>query len=1324
MDLLRRIIDQAAVSMAIAGPDGRCLQVNSAFCAMFGYTAEECVGRTVDDIVHPDDRAAVQGGLDALRRGDVETPRAERRYVRKSGEIFWGMVTASALRDAAGGPPTHYILQIVDIGPQKQAEADLTASELRWNVAMSSAGQGIWDWDLAEGRVWRSRQCPAMLGFPEAEIREVGDGWWRSRLHPDDVDRVLLAFDRLVAGRDSDYDMTYRLQHKDGRWVWILARGKVVQRAPDGRPLRLIGTNTDVTAQTEAEARAGSLRERLQVAIEAGGVGIYELDFATGGYRWDERMHALYGLPPNGFDGTLEGWLRLIHPDDIPHVMREYDVALRQTSLYQADYRILASGAVRHVRSLARVVRAVDGSPLRAVGTNWDITDHKQAEARLSALNERLEVALDAGGVGIYEIDFKTGERLWDARTHELHGVTPDTYDHTPEGFRRILPPDDVERVTRIHDAAGRDHAAQYRVDYRVLHQASGTTRHIRASIRLAYAPDGSLLRGLGACWDITDDVERNRRLHDTLALLQAVMKGTPDLIYVKDRDGRYLLVNPAAEKVMERAGVEIIGRDDTEIFPSETARALIENDRHVLEAGEAHTSEEIAVVGGVSRTYSSAKAPLRDEHGAIIGLIGISRDLTEMKTAEAALRRSEARWQFALDGAGDGIWDWDIDTGHVFYSRQWKAMLGHAEDEIGATVGEWSDRVHPDDLPRCWAIIDDHLAGRSPDFVLEHRMRAKDGSWRWILDRGKVVERAEDGRARRIIGTHTDITDHVDLAEALFEEKERLRVTLHSIGDAVISTDALARVTFMNPAAEQMTGWPAEEAIGQPLHQVFRLIDEAGAAVPDPVESCLERMQPYHLDDDVVLLARGGERRHIRDSAAPLRTPAGEIIGAVLVFQDVTRDRTLQQALAHSASHDSLTGLPNRLAFERALREACEQAQRDGREHVLCFMDLDRFKIVNDGAGHAAGDALLREVANLLRRRGREGDLVARLGGDEFAMLLRDCAIGDGVTIARQIIRAVAELRFTWDDKAYHIGASIGLTVVAADGTRADELLSQADVACYTAKTAGRSRASVYGGDGSAAQRHRREIQVAAGIRDAIEANRFRLFAQEIRDLRPGAPQARHFEILLRMQDDNGDLVAPAGFIPASERYDLMGNIDRWVIRTALHGYGPQLRAAPDLSIGINLSANTLDDPFLWPFLKEELAASGLASGRLHLEITETAVINNLAAASRFVAKARAAGCAVVLDDFGSGLSSFAYLRQFPVDGLKIDGGFIRQITTSAVDRAIVESINAIGHRLGAVTVAEQVEDDETLALVRAMGIDQAQGFAVERPKPLESLF
>uniref|UniRef100_UPI0031E46962 bifunctional diguanylate cyclase/phosphodiesterase n=1 Tax=Inquilinus sp. TaxID=1932117 RepID=UPI0031E46962 len=675
VDLLRRIIDQAAVSMAIAGADGRCLYVNAAFCAMFGYSAEECIDRTVDDIVHPDDCAAVQAGLEALRRGDVETPRAERRYVRKSGEVFWGMVTASALRDTAGAPPGHYLLQIVDIGPQKQAEAALGASEERWDHALRGSRQVVWDFHVPTGMVWVSPQWKVLLGLPEEErVHHISR--WLEKMHPDDRDRVAEATERVRTRQDAEFDSVYRLRHHEsGAWIWLLSRGRAVEIAADGSVQRMIGTIVDITREKEIEAQLAGVTERLQVAIEAGGVGIYELDFATGRYRWDDRMHDLYGLRPGGFDGTLDGWLRLIHPDDVAHAMRQYDVALRETSVYQADYRILhrASGGIRHVRSLARVIRGADGTPLRAVGTNWDITDHKQAEARQSALNERLEVALDAGGVGIFEVDFLTGERLWDDRTYELHGTTRDGFDRTPDGFRRLLPPEDVVRVTDIHEAAERDHVPQYRVDYRVLHQASGTTRHIRASIRLTYAPDGTLLRGLGACWDITEDVERSKRLRDTLTLLQAVMNGTPDLIYVKDLDGRYLLVNPAVETVMARAGIDIIGRSDAEIFPPETARALIENDRRVFETGTAFTTEETAVVAGAARTYSSAKVPLRDELGAIIGLIGTSRDLTEVKAAEAALRRSEARWQFALDGAGDGIWDWDIDTGRVFYSRQWK---------------------------------------------------------------------------------------------------------------------------------------------------------------------------------------------------------------------------------------------------------------------------------------------------------------------------------------------------------------------------------------------------------------------------------------------------------------------------------------------------------------------------------------------------------------------------------------------------------------------------------------------------------------------------
>lgn len=1095
-----------------------------------------------------------------------------------------------------------------------------------------------------------------------------------------------------------------------------------------------------------------------------------------------------------------------------------------------------------------------DASAPHATGS---VSREKEMEQRLAAMTERLEIALEAGGIGTYEVDFVAGVRRWDARTYQLHGVTPESFDTSLDGFTRLLHPDDMIRVARIREAAFRDGAAGYQADYRVQHAASGTWRHIRASIRLIRAADGRVLRGVGACWDITDHVDRMAQFHDTFTLLQAVMSGTPDLIYAKDRDGRYLLANPSVEKLMERPATEIIGHRDGDIFTAEIAAPLMQNDRHVLDSGKPYTVEEVALAGGELRTYSSIKAPQRDARGRITGTLGISRDITDMKAAEAALRQSELRWAFALEGSGDGIWDWNLRSGHVFYSRQWKAMLGYDDAEIGATVEEWSSRVHPDDLPRCWEIIDRHIGGATPDFVTEHRMRSKSGEWRWIHDRGKVIERDADGKPLRMIGTHTDITvrresedailalnqrlqlaleaagagifdldftsgryswdermyglydlpldgfdgslegwlrfillddvagvlreyetavsetsvfsmdfrirrqrsgqirhirslarvrrddagaalhlvgmnwditDHKELAEALFEEKERLRITLHSIGDSVISTDAQCRIAYMNPVAEQMTGWSAVEAAGRRLGDVFRIVDElSGEAIPDPVESCLEQMRPFYLNDGAILLGRDGERRSIRDSAAPVRTTSGDVIGAVLVFQDVTKARVLQRALEHSASHDSLTGLRNRSAFERGLREAREQTLQTPHEqhrHVLCFIDLDRFKIVNDSAGHAAGDALLREVANLLRRLCRRQDLAARLGGDEFALLLRDCRIEDGESIARQFLRNLGELRFVWNERSYRIGASMGLTQIGPAAPRIDELMSQADMACYAAKTAGRNQIAVYGDAGSAARRHHREVQVAAGIRNAIENDRFRLFAQEVRSL-AGSPDApRHFEILLRMLDDAGHIVEPAAFIPASERYDLMGNMDRWVIHTVLHDYGERLHAAQDLSIAINLSANSLNDPFLWPFLQEELGGSGLPPGRLHFEITETSVINNLSAAKQFLSKARAAGCGVVLDDFGTGLSSFTYLRQFPVNGLKIDGEFIRQMTHSEVDRAIVESINAIGHRLGAVTVAEHVEDEPTLQLVRAMGIDQAQGYAIGRPCPFDSLF
>ncbi len=705
--------------------------------------------------------------------------------------------------------------------------------------------------------------------------------------------------------------------------------------------------------------------------------------------------------------------------------------------------------------------------------------------------------------------------------------------------------------------------------------------------------------------------------------------------------------------------------------------------------------------------------APSAD--GATVSFRDVSESLN--------LRILSRRIQLATRAGGVGVFEFDFSASAFIWDARMHELYGVDPEHFQATVSAWLAMVYPEDRARV-ALEWQTAVAETSVFESDFRIVRPDGALRYIRALAHVI-RGATGSAARTVGTNWDITEHKSLTEELFEEKERLRITLHSIGDAVICTDAEAQVTFMNPVAEQMTGWTSEDSIGLPIQQVFRLVHEAtGEPMRNPVDECLTQTRPVHFAEGAVLVSRDEVHRDIQDSAAPVRTTSGEIIGAVLIFQDVSTARALQRELLHTAMHDSLTGLPNRTAFERKLRDACSQASEEGRQHALCFIDLDRFKIVNDSAGHAAGDALLRDVGAVLRDSVRMEDFTARLGGDEFALLLQDCSLEHAEKIATYVVNAIGAIRFPWDGKLYDIGASIGMTAITANASRPTVVMGQADVACYAAKAAGRSRVSVYDGDESSARYHHREIQIASTIRSAIDANRFHLYAQELRDLNPHTKGPRKYEILLRMLDDSGQLLLPAAFIPAAERYDLMGRLDRWVVQTVLRTYGHRLRDGNHAALFVNLSANSLNDPAFLPFLLNELAESELPADRLNFEITETALINNLTSASQFVAKMRAIGCGIILDDFGTGVCSFTYLKQFPLDGIKIDGSFIRQLATSAIDRAIVESINDIGHRLGIYTTAECVEDAPTLAICRELGIDCAQGHAISLPVPLDTLF
>ncbi|NNJ98655.1 MAG: EAL domain-containing protein [Gammaproteobacteria bacterium] len=552
-----------------------------------------------------------------------------------------------------------------------------------------------------------------------------------------------------------------------------------------------------------------------------------------------------------------------------------------------------------------------------------------------------------------------------------------------------------------------------------------------------------------------------------------------------------------------------------------------------------------------------------------------------------------------------------------------------------------------------------------------------------------------------------------------IFREREHAQVTLHSISEAVITTDVEKEIVYMNPIARRITGWNEEEAIGMPINTVFRLIHEdTREPTNSTVDQCLETNSTVSFDDPALLINKNGDEFTVENSSSPIRGHNGEVIGAVLVFKNITHIRNLSKKMEFQATHDSLTGLVNRHEFEHQLKIAVNSARDDNRQHAICYLDLDQFKIVNDTCGHIAGDQLLKEIAALMPHNIRASDCLARLGGDEFGVLMFDCPIKQAAKVAENLRATIRDFTFCWDKKTFDVGVSIGLVPIQNDSGSVQDVLRRSDSACYIAKDLGRNRVHLYTPDDIEISRRHGETQWVTRIKKALEQNHFQLYLQAVKPI-SGTLADTHYEVLVRMLDETGDAIPPMSFIPAAERYDLMPALDRWVISSTFQLIGTQQssrRSAPIYNI--NLSGQTLSNKDILEFIREELDNHAIDASRICFEITETAVIANLSLAIDFIGRMKQMGCMFALDDFGSGLSSFAYLKKLPVDFLKIDGEFVRDIIDDPMDRAIVSAINDIGHEIGLTTVAEYVENEDILTLLKELGVDYAQGYGVDKPK------
>jgi diguanylate cyclase (GGDEF)-like protein/PAS domain S-box-containing protein len=653
-----------------------------------------------------------------------------------------------------------------------------------------------------------------------------------------------------------------------------------------------------------------------------------------------------------------------------------------------------------------------------------------------------------------------------------------------------------------------------------------------------------------------------------------------------------------------------------------------------------------------------------------------------------------------------------------VFANARFLDMLGmSAAEVVGKPLAQFAA---PEYVELVATNLQRRLAGESSAERYEIELVGKHGEVTRVEISSTVIESAGEPA---LLLTALEMLSSVP--QESIPSRPRAMVTLDAMGESVITVDAEGRIDYINHAAAALLGQTSEQVLGKTFPDVASLVDESDRrSLGDPVRKALATGGRVTMGKRAMLVpVNGSLERSVEISVTPLKSSGNEfILGLVLVMHDTSEMRGLTRQMSYQASHDALTGLVNRREFERRLREAMDAAQAGDVAHALCYLDLDRFKVVNDTCGHTAGDNMLREVATIIKDAVRDSDTAGRIGGDEFALLLVGCPLEKARQIADDVVRAVNDYRFVWKDKIFNIGVSIGLVEIGRGGGSIEELMNSADSACYVAKKQGGVHVHVYSAREEANARHSGEIHWLQKLQRALRDNGFELYYQPIVHAHANVERGPALEVFVRLEAENGQPSAPPGeFIRAAERYRLMPHVDRWVVQTVLSALGRGgMKLPPGRSVAINISGQTLGDADFLEFVVDCFDHTGANPVDICFEVTESAVVANLDHVRRFIAVLHGMGCEFALDDFGSGLSSFATLRTLPMDYLKIDGSFIANLAVDTVNQAMVGAMIELSRSLRFRIVAEQVEDQLSLDTVKQMGIDFVQGFIIARPQPL----
>jgi diguanylate cyclase (GGDEF)-like protein/PAS domain S-box-containing protein len=1314
-EIYRATFESAPVGIMHTAPDRRILHVNSKLCEILGYTREELLSMSLDSVVRKEVLGSDQPHfMRPMLEGRMQSFSSERPYVRKDGSTVWVNRTVSLVRDA-DGHPLYFIRIVQDVTERRRAEEAAARERALLRAVVDALPERIYVKDRDGRFLLQNAANLAVRGIVNHDDivgKTVHD------IFPPDLAERLEAEDRAVM--ESGEPLLSRegrtffgdAGRRGGSVRWHLT-SKVPLKDAEGRVYGLVGVNRDITDRKRIEEELRESEETFRVTFSQANVGIALLSPEFDYLQANDNYCATLGYAREELIG--KNIQDVNYPEDAAHSMRlrERVLAGELRTITLEKQLLRKDGSPVWVNLATSLVRTADGAPKHFITVMQDISERKEAERAMRENEELYRNLFERAPVPLLVMEEST-LRLLAVNEAALEKYGYDRDEFTRMSILDLQVEEDRARVER--ELRARDPARS----------AFFLRRHVtKSGERLSVEVTGRpfVYQGRQSRMLLLNDVTERRRAEQALLESEERFRATFEqagvgmaLRGVDPENPRWLRVNQKLCDILGYTREELLRLTSVELTPPEERRAAIGFNEQLVRGEVTSYSREKRYLrkDGSAIWVNVSLSAVRDADGRPTHVISVIQDISERKRVEAALRESEEQFRQLAGNIPQVFWISDVALRQTIYlSPASEAMIGRPLHELLADRRALVRCVHVEDRRRVAAAR--RRAARG-GYDQTFRVVRPDGSTRWVHDRAFPVRNAA-GEIYRIAGIAEDITARRQAEQALRESEEQFRQLAGNIPQVFWITDvAQKELIYVSPAYERVTGRSIATLQADPRSW----LDAVHAEDRERVRKARAAALRGNYDEIFRVVRPDGAVRWVRDRAFPVRDAEGRVHRIAGIGEDITDRRDAEERLMYLAHYDALTSLPNRVLFYDRLKQALAQARRNDWITAVMFFDLDRFKNVNDTLGHSAGDELLKRVSERVMTCVRSGDTVGRLGGDEFAIVLSNLSgPRDATLVAHKIMAALSE-PFVLEGSEVFVTASIGITLFPTDSEDQDTLIRNADTAMYRAKELGRNGCQFYTPEMNA--RALEKLSLETSLRRALERREFLLHYQPKASLAGG--EITGVEALLRWRHPELGLIPPADFMPMLEETGLVVAAGEWVLRTACaqirRWQAAGVKAVP---IAINLSARQFQAKDLGQSIARILEEEGVAHDLLELEITESSLVGNADDAANTLAFLNSLGIRVAIDDFGTGYSSLSYLKRFPLDSLKIDGSFVRDVTTDADDAAITRAIITMAHSLELSVVAEGVETAQQLAFLHANGCDEIQGYYFTRPLPAEEV-